>query len=149
MPISITIASIVLFSEPDVLCSVELDRSVGSNVRSKGIKLFCDTILVVALVLGTSSGLSLGVGRVRAALSYLGEGSTIIVSLCFSIVVSKERRGGSVSQSLTRSSTSKEIISSADITLGVATDCLSLGLYRWVISNTISLVEITVLRLGT
>ena len=59
--------------------------------------MFCNIILVVVLVLSISLGLSLGVGKVRAALSYLGEGSTIIISLYFSIIVLKERRGGSVS----------------------------------------------------
>ena len=97
MPISITITSIILFSKSDILCSVKLNQSISNNVKSKGIKLFYNIILVVALVLSTSSGLSLRVSKVKAALSYLRKGSTIIISLRFSIIVLKKRRGESVS----------------------------------------------------
>jgi hypothetical protein len=82
-----------------------------------------EVCVLVGSTPGTSSvsGVSLGVSRERAASCDSREVSTSIVSPCFSMVLSYDSRG-SVSQSSTESSTSREISCSVSKTSGVAYD---------------------------
>ena len=94
----------------------------------------------------STSSVSLRVISVRAATS--SKVSTLIVLLCLSIVLSYDSKGASVSQSSTKSSISSNISYNTSSTSSGAYDWLSCGLYRFVTSNTTSLVSTTVFWLG-